>query len=535
MYQEHTRYEGTSAQDIPMYALGMMPYGALAGVIADNGLTMDMGDLEHCRRYFFSVLRRAPSLNELKMLDEIIKIRNSRLSSYRITQIVSENKKVSETYGDLFAKAKYLRRKTQLPLSLGSLAGIAPEYLRSIGCDALDGEDRGSEEKSFNMPLQPEISLILLLPSNEMDNGEYAERVRSLYSDVRLYGRLGPLKTVNEFGLLSTLSDFSIGIFGDAAQLPKVNGESDISALTGRYCGRVIVSAFGYLADTVKAVAAELGLCAYYFGKTTNTGKMFFRRYAAPELFIDVRFIKELTEAKANASVNIPAESLGTNMLSLGEPIDMMSAYGTDTIMLSAELLDDPFDTSVMLPAYILLCAMTKGYRRRDIGIKTEYLFSSRADGDMLALSVSSILGVYRSLIELCVSSDSDVKYGVGAPTVKCAAICKGRRRSKSIPQLLTAEGSRLYLLDVSFTPDGLPDFASLRAACKQIEALVKANKILSARALCGDIGEALDAMRSEFAADVNNELSAGENMLGIIFESRDELPMRQIGTTVRT
>ena len=531
MDQEYTRNGDVSAQDIPMHTLGMMSYGALTEVIADNGFFMNSADLEHCRRYFFGVLYRAPSLNELKMLDGIIKVRNSRASSYRIAQVVSEDKKISETYGDLCAKAKYLRKKDYLPLSLDALAKVAPEYLRSIGCDAIEGADGEYGQKSFVTPLQPEVSLLLLLPSQEIDNNEYANRVRALYSDVRLYGRLGPVKTVNEFGLLSTIVEFSGGMYGDASQLPMCDGGSDISALTGKYCGRVIVSAFGYLANVVMAVAAELGLCAYYFGKTTNTGKVFFKRASAPALFLDMRFIKELTDAKINASVEISAVASEQSTY-FDASTDMITDDGTNIITLSANVSSDPFNTVMMLTIRLLLSAMAKGCRRRDMGIKTEYLLSSIADKDSLAVSVSSILGVYRSFIELCVSSDSEVKYSGTESAVKCTAICKRRRGRKNIPQKFTAEGSRLYLLRVIFEQDGLPDFAALRATCKQIEELVKSNKILSAHTVFGDVSTAIEAMRSELCAQ--NDLITGDDVLGIILESRDELPMQQIGITVR-
>ena len=211
----------------------------------------------------------------------------------------------------------------------------------------------------------------------------------------------------------------------------------------------------------------------------------------------------------------------------------MITADGTDIMTLSANVSSDPFCTAMMLPIRLLLSAMAKGYRRRDIGIKTEYLFSSRADKDSLASSVSSILGVYRAFIELCVSSDSEVKYSGGEPTVvKCTAVCKRRRGKKNIPQKFTADGSHLYLLRVSFTQDGLPDFAALRAACKQIEELVRSNKILSAQAVLGDVGETLAAMSSGFCA--RNDLTTDEGKLGIILESRDELPWEQLGITVR-
>ncbi len=532
MNQKYTRYEGVSAQDIPMYALGTMPYGALAQVIAENGLAMDSADLEHCRRYFFAVLRRAPSLNELKMLDGIIKIRRARLSSYRITRIASEDKWINETYNDLCAKAKYLRKNASLPLSLDELASVAPEYLRSIGCDAITEAGRENAQKTINAPLQPEISLLLLLPNSEADHSEYAERVRALYSDVRLYGRLGPVKTVNEFGLLSTLSEFSNGIFGDASQLPVCEGEGDISILSGKYRGRMIVCAFGYLADTVKALASELGLCAYHFAKTTNTGKLFFRRSASPEIYLDIRFIKELTEANTYAVADIPATSSEPNISNIGQPTDMMIADGTDIITLSAGLSHDPFNTSVKLPLYLLLSAMARGYTRRDIGIKTEYLFSHKADRDSLALSVSSILGVYRAFIETCVSSDASVKYASGEPAVTCTAFCKGRKGRKDISQKFTAEGSRLYLLRVAYLPDGLPDFAALRTACKQIEELVKSKKILSARAVCGDIRSAVEAMSGDLG--VGSELMPDKTVFGVIIESTHTLPMQQIGVTVR-
>ena len=530
MYQNYNSYSQNNINDIPMYGLGTLSFNDLSSVIYENSLSMSSADLDHFRKYFFATLSRAPSLNELKMLDEIVKIRREKLSLYRATQIRPTDKNTADTLSDLYAKAKYLRRGENQSFSLEELSDIAPEYLRSIGCDNFERsvESVGGKDAL----LQPDIVLLLLLPATEMGNKEYSERVRALYSDPRLYGRLGPVKTVNEFGIISTLAEISSGVSGDLYPLANGSLDNDLSLLSAKYSGRVIACAFGYLAESLSMVAGELGLCARYIARTTNTGKIFFRRSRGPELWLDVRFVKEISEIKTFASAELPIAS-AVYPSYIGRPTIAFGDHISETLTLSADISQDPFNTALRLPLALILSGLAKGYSRRDIGISTEYVVPEKFRRYGFSAAISGILGSYRTLIEICVSARASVSYARNDVVLNCSASCKKGRGRGSVSQVFTRGENKIYFIPVSFMSDGLPDFSAFRAMCAEIENLNKKGKILSSSAVCGDFSAALTSMSGAIGARIFDGSITDNNIFGIILESADELEIEQVGVTV--
>ena len=71
-------------------------------------LTMPAEMLQFCGKYYKNQLRRDPFVDELKMLDLLVSMREREGSSLAVTEFLTNDAFVARTYADLLKKRKQL-------------------------------------------------------------------------------------------------------------------------------------------------------------------------------------------------------------------------------------------------------------------------------------------------------------------------------------------------------------------------------------------------------------------------------------------
>lgn len=488
-----------TAENRPIFNLAS--FGAEARLAVIDALSLSMSELllDYVAKTFASAERRAPTPNELRMLDEIIRIRKSSSEACRVSSVSTDDALISETYGDFTAKSSYLSNGASHSLSLEEMADIAPKYLNTLGFSARQKTSAEENADTRQMPLlQPNVALILLLPNGD---AEYEAAVRLLLSDPNLYGRLGPILTVGEYGIAQTLCKTCTGAFGNLSALTPEK-ENAPSALTKAYKGRNILCVYEYLAEYVLASADRCGLRAVHFAKTVPTGKIFFNNFGDLPVCVDMKLINTLTHASNDTEIKIGAEEKAVFLSS----VDKMTSA--------------------------LLASLASGAKRKDTVMYVSYTVPSENAENGLSVAASSMLGAYRFLIETCVASDTSVTYSSSAPSFSVNA--EILKKTVEVRSSFGAPDNKLYFLSLQKGDNGMPDFASLRALCKQAEDIYTDRAVVSASAVNGNLNDVLTAMSNEGVTAKLCEDKSFEGYLGILIESPHTLDADCIGITVK-
>ena len=185
--------------------------------IDDNGLAMDLGDLEFCQNYFREE-HRDPTITEIKVIDTYWSD-HCRHTTFNTTidSVKFEDAAIQATYEDYIETRKELNRTK--PVNLMDIGTLAAKYLKKQGLlDKLDeSEEINACTVKADVEIDGEIQKWLLLFKNETHNhpteiepfGGAATCVggairdplsgRSyVYSAMRVTGAADPLKPVSE-------------------------------------------------------------------------------------------------------------------------------------------------------------------------------------------------------------------------------------------------------------------------------------------------------------------------------------------------
>ena len=185
--------------------------------IEDNGLAMDLGDLEFCQNYFKGE-HRNPTITEIKVIDTYWSD-HCRHTTFNTTidSVKFEDAAIQATYEDYINTRKELNRTK--PVNLMDIGTLAAKYLKKQGLmDKLDeSEEINACTVKVDVEINGEMQKWLLLFKNETHNhpteiepfGGAATCVggairdplsgRSyVYSAMRVTGAADPLKPVGE-------------------------------------------------------------------------------------------------------------------------------------------------------------------------------------------------------------------------------------------------------------------------------------------------------------------------------------------------
>ena len=143
---------------------------ALAALVSDMGLAMDLDDIKFCQAYF-KTENRCPTITEIKMIDTYWSD-HCRHTTFNTTvdSVHFEDEVIEKTYQDYLASRKKLGRTK--PINLMDIGTIAAKCLKK--CGKLDGLDESEEINACTVKITVDVDgkdePWLLLFKNETHN-----------------------------------------------------------------------------------------------------------------------------------------------------------------------------------------------------------------------------------------------------------------------------------------------------------------------------------------------------------------------------
>lgn len=470
-----------------------MPPEALRSMIDDLGLCMSVSDLTFCQQYFANRERRFPTVEEIRMLDAVIRIRRTNAESYRLTRVNATESAIFATYTDLLQKFYADGPQNALPITLSEATQVATRYLARIGTgrSLADEEALAAEQTPSSLPA--ESAILLLLPLMRTVRTEDA--TRQFLADPEARALITRTLPVGEYGIAMTLAECTQGVFADLRRLVSADEPTPSlpSLITALHGATLLVSDRGHV-DTLAARAAIYGLRAVYFAKATDTGHFVLAQQGNPYLNMELGFLRALKNGTEDANVYLP-------------PLSPLFSRTMDDALLST------------------LLATAMGNRREEGLLEVAYTLSRRASSpEALGCALASVLGVYRVQIELCITSRTRIRYTEAVELPACE-ISLGEL-SHRLPDQGTAAGQSIHWLSLSHTPDTLPDFAAVRTLCDELTKLSREGKLVAVRAVKGSLASAMKAMGATVS-----ETPTEDAAFGLLLCATEALPYPLVGT----
>lgn len=554
----------------------------LASMKKDLGLFMNVSELERCKTQYAKGEKRDPSLDEIRFIDELVKRASSLPAFAAITDTTFNDKYCAETFSDMLQKAERVRPLSRGPLSPNDMTSISGKYLASAGIYPLlthyrtagsskdclftlctpdgrmsayadmpaavsAGRNRPFPRKSF--ALANNTAIVIVCPDAENGVGEDGfETALSLLTETDEFKSsvISALR-IGKCGIASALASMASGLFVDMERIPGLPRPLELSFLAGLHAGAALLTMKRENTDRVIGVAASLGLCASYFAKATNSGRLVLRHENNSPMSLSTAFIRSFTNISRACRCNVPHEeytsfSSSGGMLTNAESgalagKDCGGHYSIGNIIsgvaYSVPGTGGAFMQAVDTVLRAVLEVLSHGAHRRRITLTLKYSLSSSDMGRNLAL----ILGAYRVMTELClpdINSSTETAESSSA-SLFCAAYSDvGNMR---INRNFTSVNNKIRFLSFDRDADGLPDFAGLRKACDTLKKLIDDGKVLSVAPVFGNSGDTLSMMSTD-KTGFSPSADAGDakipsGLSGFIVETNADIEYPCIGKTV--
>ena len=468
----------------------------LSATIEDLGLFMSVTDLNFCREHYARHGVSNITLSEIYMLDELIKASRNTAANSAVTELLTDNTDLRETYCDLYEKYQYLCGENTRPLSLEKAANVCSSYLYKIG--AYDKSEKAARKLSAEKKLTLKLSQIadntafsLITPTVETD--DYNASVLAFMSDSEVESLMICARRIDSCGIAAALADMADGIYADLYSIPEMPEQRELSDLVSACHTRVIIATQKQVLPELTAIAERYGLSLSYFAKAVQSDKLTLSNPEGRRVQIDTSLIRALRSSLVGQVFDLCGEAA------------KYFYHAANTVV------------SAILPIIAL------GTDRASIRLNTIYRLPKMLCSAPLGGSLATVLGAYRVMCELCLPDMPKIEYSDDVD-IDFDATAYLSNNGEHIGDKFRTEGSYVYLLSFDRTESGLPNFASLRAMCDFYRGEVVAGKVRSAKAIDGTPIEAIEKMEGicRFSAAENNAGILVEKIEGLIVETSE-------------
>lgn len=527
------------------------------------GIGLSEEQLTACAVHCALVLRRDPTVGELRLWDRLAKV-SAPLSETTVFSMETESAAIAETYADMMAKRRELSLSTE-PVTLAEMLNLASDALARGGkARALKGttlrlqnllaapfaktgvsEEKSAAFLSVSASTDPLASLesgdlCLLIDRGALTKYDYAEKLFSVLESDELQNALRGQFPVSEAGLLPTLLSRFDGFTVDLSRLGTAPNPSP-EILAEAFADAWILVAAKQTAKEIVNRLRDAGLSCRIFAELISEKQV--RILGERQLAESTDFLRSFLLRPSVPAVTLQATAKaapishkpragydcrffqGTPATANALAIPDLSASAA-----SAKLSERAFSTAVLTSlAPILSCALA-GVDYSDLRLAID-LTVPKAGFDP-APAYAAAVGLYRVQAELGIPAvKADIRESkVKAPVLSVFALGKGLQPPA---EKLAQADSRIYLLPVPLSPEGLPDFGELRVLLADLAAQAEHGVIRSARvvlqkspkkALAEMQSETLRAQPKEGAKGLGRPLA-----LGILLETNYEMPFEWI------
>ena len=173
---------------------------------------------------------------------------------------------------------------------------------------------------------------------------------------------------------------------------------------------------------------------------------------------------------------------------------------------------------------------IAKGIYKNSISLSIHYsLLCGTDESRELGKNLASVLGAYRSMIELCIAdNEPQIDYNTQKRSITVLASAKSPK--KQIKSTFSNGASHIYFYKQSFSEDGLPDYQSYRDFIKHLFSLFEDDIILSAISVNENFLTVFQnaSQNSNVLLESNFDLSSLMDAHGILFETREMIAINK-------
>lgn len=528
---------------------------------------IDLSDelLTACAVHCALVLRRDPTIGELKLWNRLAGI-PAPIADASLASLETESAAIAETYADMMAKQRELTREAK-PLTLSGALELASDALERGGkerrlkgfslrlTDRLSAPFAAAGIAEENSPAflsihkdqtraaRPETGdLCLLVDRGALSRYDFSEVLLERLESDEIRTGLRALLPVTETGLLPALFSRFDGLTVDLSQLQAPTPSPEI--LAGAFEGAWILVFPKQIANGIAALFRSRGLFCRIFAELTS-GKQL-RILGGRQLIESTDFLRSLFSARTDFAAVLRADGK-TDPVSIAahdgfvcrfSPVENASAgsvaaLGLSAFSASAKLSERAFSTTVLAAIVPVLSCALSGIDYSELRLATD-LTLPKTDFSTPSAAFAAAIGLYRVQAELGIPaaqtnlSEKPIK----APVFSVFALGKG---GKAPADKLTGADSKIYLIPVAFSPEGVPDFDALRVLLDDLTAQANHGVIRSARIV---LQKAPKKVLAEMQSDLLSACPVGSSKvlskplaLGILLETIYEMPFDCVAT----
>ena len=540
-------------------------------------LSMPVEMLKICGKYYKNQLRRDPFVDELKMLDMLISVREQEGTSLALTEFFTNDAFVARTYADLLKKRKELWPEVSHPCTLGEAANVAGEYIRRAKgenkrphlspsienvCDSITYPDAtcvSTRNSAYRMRLLPQKqtevleadTLILMTAAGDDTQTVFRRKSAALLRNKELMKYVKGVSTVGCGGILRELLKITDGVLVQLSSLSPIGTSTPATALCEGFKGCRILRVAPQQSNIVTTLLTQGGVRALPFAFIKREPKFVFARDNRTTFVLDAHFLRSLNKYKSACAKLSDEAQLSPDTIAfggigggncaylhqhaqkqLGEVIQINS---NACVAASASPTVAPYKTALwsVLSTIASLCACGIPYTEQTLSLALEIpkdLTAPETVGNCMA----TLLGLYRAQTELGLFSNGRVPIRsnetLDTPCVSVWALAESHKAPKSV---FSKSGNFVYALSPALDKNGLPDFVALRQMLTQIAKFANEEKISACRVLAGEsITDGIRKMSHTLTCVLAENTIAFEGKLPlcILIESEQALPLSCIG-----
>ncbi len=528
---------------------------------------VDLSDelLTACAVHCALVLRRDPTVGELKLWNRLAGM-PSPLREATLSSMETESAAIAETYADMMEKHRELAPGGE-PLTLAGALDLASDALERGGKErrlkgllpnltnllaapfaaAGIGEENAPAFLSL-CATNTRVShaeagdLCLLVDRGALPRYDFWEALLPLLESEKLQAKLRALLPVTETGVLPALLSCFDGLTIDLSQLQTPAPSPEI--LAGALNGAWILALPKQTAPELAELLRSRGLFCRIFAELTNAKQV--RILGGRPITESTDFLRSLFFRRSDFAISLqanlkpapvshrPRAGFACRFLPFeNAAADVVAALGVSASSASAKLSERAFPTSVLTALVPILSCALAGVDYSEMRLAAELALPNAGFPDPAAAFAAAI-GLYRVQAELGMPAAQTkiVETAVKAPIFSVFALGKGGAAPAC---KLTGADSKIYLIPVSFSPEGLPDFAALRLLLEDLAAQARHGVIRSARVVLQKAPKkVLAEMQSETLRACPGETvrALGKPLaLGVLLESVYEMPFDCVAT----
>ena len=552
--------------------------GEAESLRARLSLSMPTETLVSCGTYYKNHIKRDPSLDELQMLDMLFAARAKEAASLTLTELLTRDDFVAQTYADMIRKHAQNFPEATHPITFGEALNTANTYLCTskkrkktkkhavphieyLGNDAASLDASCVDSPNFAYRMHPVSfakpcntdTLILVLPESSDTPDAFRCKFADALHNSELMKSVKSIATIGNAGILEQVLKITSGAEIWLSAFSVGNDPIPVTALCNHFLGCHILRVAKNTQTDIALLLKSGGMRAVPFASVIKGEKIVFVRDENSKFAIDSHFLCALSGYKAvgaklaDESAELPLPTVCSVMKEGALPVmpkraamqigDAKTIDSLTCVAASAAPQKAYYKTALwsVLAPVAALCACGVPYKRQTLSLALE-VPKRLSNSETIGKCFSTILGLYRAQIELALASANPTSIctnrDLNAPSVSAWTMAE---KAKQTPATFVKPNSFVYALPFALDEDGLPDFSAFLKSLKLINKCARKRKILSARVVLDEsiLDGVVKMHNSLIFIGEETDIDLDEKIpMAILIESKKRLPLQRIGKT---